>query len=110
MITDLCTGAAIATNSLENKAQTALAQEVSLRRAHRTAAPRGGTQRLELDMGTDVLTANTKRFAESQGVTISDFATRNPRPRGGIERPHQTYKRKLRMLLHGSGLPSEQFY
>ncbi len=68
MITDLCTGAAIATNSLENKAQTALAQNASLRPAHRLAAPLGGTQRLELDLGADVLTANTKQFAESQGM------------------------------------------
>jgi hypothetical protein len=104
MIADLCTGAAIATNSLENKAQMALTQDVSLRRAQ------SGTQRLELDMGTDVLTANTKLFAESQGWTISDFAPGNPSPRGGIERPHQTFKRKLRMLLHISGLPSEQFH
>ncbi len=45
MITDLSTGAAIATTFLENKAHTALAQEVSLlRRAHRAAAPLGGTQ------------------------------------------------------------------
>jgi hypothetical protein len=110
MITDLCTGAAIATNSLENKAQTALAQEVSLHRAHRAAAPRGGTQRLELDMGSDVLTKRTKAFADAQGMLISDFAAGNPRPRGAIERPHQTFKRKLRMLLHSSGLPSEQFH
>ncbi len=50
MITDLCTGADVATNSLENKGQAALAQEVSLRRAHGAAAPLGATQRLELDM------------------------------------------------------------
>ncbi len=106
MVTDLYTGAAIATNSLENKAQTALAQEVTLRRAHRLAAPFGGTQRLELDLGKDVLTVHTKEFAESQGMTVSDFAPNNPSPRGGIERPHQTYK----MLLHLSGLPSEQLY
>ncbi len=42
-ITDLCTGAAIAPNSLENKAQTALAQEVSLIETHRAAAPLGVT-------------------------------------------------------------------
>ncbi len=71
-------GAAIATNSLENKAQTALAQEVSLRRAHHAATPLGGTQRLELDMGSDVLTNRTKVFAESQGWTIYDFAPGNP--------------------------------
>jgi transposase InsO family protein len=83
---------------------------VTLRRAHRLAAPFGGTQRLELDLGTDVLTARTKEFAEAQGMTVSEFAPNNPGPRGGIERPHQTYKRKLRMLLFTSGLPSEQFY
>jgi hypothetical protein len=88
MIADLCTGVAITTNSIENKAQTALTQDVSLHRAHRTAAPRGGTQRLQLDMGTDVVTANTKRFAESQKWTITDLAPGNPSPRGGIERPH----------------------
>ncbi len=108
MIMDLCTGAAIATNSVENKAQTALAQEVSLRRARRATAPLGGTQHLELDMGSDVLTNRTKVFAESQGWLLSDFAAGNPRPRGGVERPHQTIKRKLRMLRHSSCLPSDQ--
>jgi hypothetical protein len=93
MITDICTGAAIATNSIEKKAQTALTQDMSLRRAHRTASALGGTQRLELNMRTDVVTANTKLFAESQGCAISDFAPRNPSPRGGIERPHQTFTR-----------------
>ncbi len=83
---------------------------MSPRRAHRAAAPLGGTQRLELDMGMDVLTLSSKRFAEFQGWAISDFAPRNPRPRGGIERPHQTIKRKLRMLLHSSGLPSDHFH
>jgi hypothetical protein len=74
--------------------------------ARPTASPLGGTQRLELDLGTDVLTANTKQFTESQGMTVSDFVPGNPNPRGGVERPHQTCKRKLRMLLHISGLPS----
>jgi hypothetical protein len=97
IITDLCTGVSIATNSLENKAQTALDKEVSLRRAHRAAALVGGTPRLELDMGTDVLTISTKRFTEPQGMIISNFAAGNRRPRGGIQRPHQTIKRKLRM-------------
>ncbi len=88
----------------------ALVQDVSLRRAHRAAAPLNGTQRLELDVGSDVLTNRTKVLAESQGWTISDFAPWNPRPCRGIERSHQMIKRKLRMLLHSSGLPSEQFY
>jgi hypothetical protein len=82
MITDLCTGAAIATNALETKAQAALAQEVSLRRAHRTDALLCGSQCLELDVGSDVLMQRTKRFAESQGWTLADFAARNPRPCG----------------------------
>ncbi len=71
MITDLCTGAPIATNCLENKAQTALGQEVNLRRAHWAAAPLDGTQNLDLDMDSDVLTTCTKRFADCQGMTIS---------------------------------------
>ena len=59
MIAELCTGAAITTNSLENKAQTALGQEVSLRGAHRAAAPLGGTQYLQLYVGTDLLPIGT---------------------------------------------------
>ncbi len=88
MITDLCAGAVIATNSLENRAQTALAQGVSLRWAHHAAAPLGGTQQLKPDLGSGVLTNRTKLFAESQGWLIFNFAAGNPRRRGGIERPH----------------------
>jgi hypothetical protein len=76
----------IATNSVKNKAQTAWTQAESLRKAHRHAAPLGGTQRWELDLGTDVLTANTKQFAESQRMTVSDFAPGNPSTRGGVSR------------------------
>ncbi len=80
LITDVCTAAAIfATNSIENKAQMALAQELSLRRTHRAAAPLGPTQHLELDMGSDVLMTRTKLFADSQGMTISPCAPGNPR-------------------------------
>jgi hypothetical protein len=52
MIADVCTGAAIATNALENKTHTALAHEVGPTRAHRVAAPLGGTQDVELDMSS----------------------------------------------------------
>ncbi len=80
IITNLCTGAAIATNSLKNKAQTALVQEMCLRRAHRATAPLGGTQGLELDMGLDFLTNRTKVFAESQKVDHLRLCRREPTP------------------------------
>jgi hypothetical protein len=109
MIMDLSTGIAIATNSLENKAHTALAQEVSLtgprqrRRARRHSA--SGARH-----GIGCSHNRNKRFAESQGWSISDFAPGNPRPLAPIAPPHQTSKRNLRMLLHSYGLPSEHFY
>jgi hypothetical protein len=52
----------------------ALAKEVNLRRAHRAAAPLDGTQRLELDMGSEVLTNRTKVVLESQAWLPSDFS------------------------------------
>ncbi len=61
-------------------------------------------------MGSDVVTNRTKVFAESQVTRLSDFASWNPYPRGGIQRPHATIRRKLRMLLHSSSLPSEHFF
>ncbi len=87
MITDVCTGASIATNSLENKAQTdGTCPGGEPEAGPRAAAPLSGTQHLDVDMVSDVLTTRTKLIADSQGMAISPYAHANPRPRGRIER------------------------
>jgi hypothetical protein len=107
MITDAYTGAMLAATPLENKAQTALHQEVMIKRAHRSAAPLGGTQHLELDNGTDVASARTLTFAKNQGMTSSTFVPNRAQSRGGVERPHREWKRKMRWLQATSDLPPE---
>ena len=106
MITDAFTGAMIAATPLETKGQTALHQEVVLKRAHRTAAPEGGTQHLEMDNGTDVATERTLNFATGQGMTTSNFTSSRPASRGSVERPHREWNRYMRWLLTTSSLPA----
>ena len=84
VVSDRHTGCFIATTLVENKAQTAREQDTVIRRTHRHCLQSGGTQHLDMDLGTDVNTQLTTDFAREQGMTVSNFAPHVPRPRGRI--------------------------
>ena len=64
VVSDRHTGCFIATTLLELKSQTAIEQDVTIRRVHRHCLHAGGTQHLDMDLGTDVHTQRTTDFAK----------------------------------------------
>ena len=110
VITDAHTGCVIACTALETKAQTADAQDVTLRQIHRWCATQGGTRRIERDQGTDVGNARTTVFCKEQGIPVSNFAPGDARPRGGVERIHMDIGRHVRVVLIAADIPTEQWY
>ena len=57
------------------------------------------------DEGTDVGNATIDTFCNEQGITTTNFASGDARPRGSIEGPHKDFGRKVRALLESSHLP-----